>query len=251
MAEIVHLLNAPITEALIDFRVKGVTGESLQKSIDKLKERLKDRYPQVKASLGFHAQFQFTGGELPEATRKDTEFEGYFFISQDGQKIVQFRTNGFTFNKIKPYTSWEKIYPEALELWKLYMEVANPQSVVRIALRYINHIKIPLPILDFAEYLTAPPNLPKLDQHLYGINGFTTRLILNETNSDVNIAITQTVEPSVETQFAIIILDIDASKIKEFTQQEIEPTLITLRNMKNNIFFNSITDKTLRILNAS
>lgn len=254
MVEIRHLSNAPITEAVIDFRVKNTNSELLQKSLNMLKEKLGSQYPKVQEPRGIQAEFQFREGELTIPSAKDTGFHGYFFISQDGLNIVQFRLDGFTFNRLKPYTSWEKIYPEALSVWKLYIQVAKPEYVIRVALRYINHLQIPLPIKDFSQYLTAPPNIPNIPLSTnYNLRGFLTRLLLYESQLNLEATITQTLEPSIESSVAIIILDIDAFKTAEFNPEDadIHKTLNVLREMKNKLFFGSITEETVRLLNGS
>ncbi len=65
------------------------------------------------------------------------------YVSEDEVKLVQFRLDGFTFNRSKPYTSWEQVFPEAFGLWKEYVSLAAPEFVNRIAVRYINRLDLP------------------------------------------------------------------------------------------------------------
>lgn len=251
MAEIRHLRNAPITEALIDFRVRSNKTEILENSLDTLKERLGSRYPKVQAGHGYRAQVLFRLGGTTENSSGETGFQGYFFESQDGLNIVQFRPDGFTFNRLKPYTSWEEIFAEALGLWKLYVEVAKPEYVIRVALRYINYIKLPLPIYDISQYITGLPDVPK--NTFYSLTGFLTRLQLIEPKLKLEAAVTQVLEPNIEPNSVVIILDIDTFKQKEFNPQDNEILTIfdALHEMKNTIFFGSITEETVRLFNGS
>jgi uncharacterized protein (TIGR04255 family) len=250
MVEPRHLPNAPITEAIIDLRVNKSDGESLEKSLDRLKEHLGDKFPNAQSRRGFETGFVFQFGRGARQHMKDTGFDGYLFTSQDGLNLVQFRPDGFTYNRLKPYTSWDEIYPEAINLWKLYVEVAKPELVVRTALRYINHLKLPLPIDDLHIYLSAMPALP---EGQYQIEGFLTRLVLFNPTLDVTAAVGQALEPGPTPEYAIYILDIDA-----FKEEELEPlggkvpeTLGRLRAMKNYIFFGSITEETVRLLDGN
>ena len=59
------------------------------------------------------------------------------------------------------YGNWEDMSKVAKELWEIYLTVAKPQAVSRIAVRYINSLPIPLPIGDFSEYLNVPPVVPE------------------------------------------------------------------------------------------
>lgn len=251
MAEPRHLPNAPITEALIDLRVNKSDATALEQSLDMLKNRLGDRFPVTQARRGFEADFVFQLGRGARQHTKDTGFDGFFFSSQDGLNVVQLRPDGFTYNRLKPYTSWDEIYPQALELWRLYVEVAKPEFVVRTALRYINHLKIPLPIANFGDYLTTLPNAP-LGASYY-INGFLTRVIIGDPSLGTEAAVSQALEPGADPKSVIIILDLDVFKEKEFDPlgDELLAVLGNLRAMKNNIFFGSITEETLRSIDGS
>ena len=64
--------------------------------------------------------------------------DGYLFTSVDGRQVVQARLDGFTFSRLKPYDKWESLRDEARELWQHYVQIASPETVTRVALRYIN-----------------------------------------------------------------------------------------------------------------
>lgn len=251
MAEIRHLKNAPITEAIIDFRVKNSNVQSLEKSTDYLKERIFDSYPKAQAMLGYQAEVRFRLGGVTEQTAGDTGFKGYFFTSEDGLNVAQFRADGFTFNRLKPYTSWENIFTEVMRLWGLYIEVAKPEYVIRIAVRYINHIKIPLPVEDISRYLTTLPDSPK--NTFYQLRGFLTRLQFVELKLNLEAITTQALELSPDPNSVILYLDIDAYKQGQFSplDEDIPKILKALREMKNTIFFGSITEETVRLFNGS
>lgn len=251
MVEIRHLKNAPITEALIDFRVKNSNADSLEKSLDILKKQIGAKYPQAKAAQGFSAEVQFRAGGVAEQRAGDTGFQGYLFISEDEKNIVQFRADGFTFNRLKPYTDWESIYTEAISLWKLYIEAAKPEYVIRVALRYINQIRLTLPIDDLSKYFTIVPSAP--EDTFYHFKSFLSRILVFEPKMNLEGAITHALEPNIEPNSVIIFLDIEAFKQKEFSPQsdDIPATLTLLRKMKNDIFFGSITEDTARLFNGS
>src|SRR5207237_10376483 len=84
---------------------------------------------------------------------------------------------------LKPYTRWEQVFGEAKRLWKIYRSAAGAEEVSRIALRYINRISLPLPITDFATYLTAPPAIPPGAPQV--ITSFLFRAVLLEPQSGV------------------------------------------------------------------
>ena len=129
MARIRHLEKAPITEALVDFRA-AIPPDFAIDSLKSLRNTIGDRYPVVEEMRFVKAEFELSKG-LPE--RKDTDFgiRGYLFKGQDGQDVAQFRADGFTYNRLQPYTSWDAVLPEALGLWELFVQTVVPVSITR------------------------------------------------------------------------------------------------------------------------
>src|SRR5881409_174705 len=119
MAAIRHLRNAPITEALIDFRAKlpaGFRPEGFRPAAEKLRQQL----PIVEEMRSMEAVLEVKQGAISTSETSRSELRGYIFRSADGVNIAQFRTDGFTFNRLKPYTSWEEVFPRAFDLWGVY-----------------------------------------------------------------------------------------------------------------------------------
>jgi uncharacterized protein (TIGR04255 family) len=169
---------------------------------------------------------------------------GYRYTSSDKLYVFQSRVDGFTISRLKPYETWERLRGEGYKLWKLYKEITSP-IIVRIALRYINKIIIPLPIMDFGDYFTAPPTVPEnLPQ---GVNSYFNRVVIYEPTIGANAIITNSMEPISKSDFVPIILDIDIFKInpKGFDEEEVWELLDKIRDFKNKIFYNSIKEEFL------
>jgi uncharacterized protein (TIGR04255 family) len=131
---------------------------------------------------------------------------------------------------------------EAYRLWLLYKDITCPDSITRVALRYINNLNIPLPIRDFDDYLTAPPVVPEgLPQ---GVVSFLTRVVIHEPSIGANAIITQALE-SVVGEVAPVILDIDVFRLRPegIEEKDAWDTIEKLRHFKNHIFFKSVTNK--------
>lgn len=239
MVEYQTLRRAPITEALIDIRVK-LTPELDVKQIDSFYESIKHDYPQKQEQRLSQVEVEQKPGE--GLIKSSTKINGYRYISSDKKQIAQARLDGFTFSRLHPYTTWEDLRSEAYKLWLLYKQVTTPELITRVALRYINNLKIPMPIKDFSDFLTAPPQVPeKLPQ---GVSSFITRVVIYEPTIGANAIITQALE-QIATDVVPIILDIDVFKFQSegIEEKEAWDTIEKLRNFKNQIFFKSITNK--------
>jgi uncharacterized protein (TIGR04255 family) len=242
-----HLRKAPITEAIIDIRVPRDSGVTAAVFAD-LREFLRDQYPIVEEPQAKEALLTIEGGKLTTSTR-DIGFHGLLFKSADTLTVVQFRADGFTLNRLKPYTSWEELFPEVIRLWPAFVERAHPREVSRIALRYINHLEIPFePNEDFAEYLTAsppvPPELPQL------VGSFLMRVVLHDPEHSAVAIVTQSLgEAVVGGTGSNVLLDIDVYRTDglALSIEELRPHFEALRELKNRAFFYSLTERTVRL----
>lgn len=236
------LKNAPITEALIDIRVKLPSTIDV-KSIDSLFEKIKHRYPARQEHRVSEFSFELKPDQDPVKASK-MRVNGYRYVSADKKQIVQARLEGFTMSRLHPYTEWKDLRDEAKELWQYYKAITKPEAITRVALRYINNLNTPLPINDFADYLTAPPIVPAgLAQ---GISSFLTRVTIHEPAIGANAVITQALETVLpEKTHLPIILDIDVFKYNPegIEEKDAWDTIEQLRHFKNKIFDKSITPK--------
>lgn len=244
MAKQRHLSNAPITEAIIDFRVKIPSGFDTEKLLS-VTDDLSTSYPKSEPRKIITGSFGIEKGKPFVQPPKDEGIQGYFFKSEDEKNIAQFRVDGFTFNRLQPYLNWETVLSEAKNLWKLYLSKAEPEVITRIAVRYINRLELRLPINDFSEYITAPPTVP--DSLPQEVSQFLTKVVIHE--GDITANIIQTLDKSPKPDHIRIILDIDVFIFNELgiRMEDIWTDFEKLHKMKNRIFFESITEKTARL----
>lgn len=241
MARIRHLSRAPIAEAVIDLRVQPTDGVSAE-SFSTISELLKDSYPILQRVESLETTFGIQEGQSqpPQLTYSEI---GILLKSRDQRNVAQFRTNGFTFNRLPPYTSWEEVFPEAIELWERYRGLATPARVTRIAVRYINRLPFALPV-DLSEYLTASPSIP--DSLPQVLRAYLTRLVLSDAETANSVIVTQAPEPSADADHVVVLLDVDAYRDVDMDPGDprIKEILGSLRELKNRVFFGSITERT-------
>ena len=237
-----HLRNAPIAEAIIDFRVlrrQEVNAETFAG----LAPSLGSEYGQSSLMQSIEARFGLDSGRLidPKAVKSAV---GWLYRSATA--VAQFRIDGFTFSKLEPYTTWDEVFGEAYRLWQFYVQKAKPQEISRIAVRYINRLRVPGPA-DLREYLEAPPVLPPpIPQNL---RAFLSRVHVEDSGRGASAVLVQALEESIDPATLPLLLDIDA--FREVTLEPNDAALTGifqhLRGLKNDIFFASITENTVRM----
>ncbi|MBI4589263.1 MAG: TIGR04255 family protein [Candidatus Rokubacteria bacterium] len=117
--------NAPITEALLDVRIKLPSFVDLSR-LATFQDAVEDRYPQRRERSSWQAGFQIKDGSV-EVMRPSGRPDGYLFTSADGRQMVQARLDGFTFNRLKPYDKW-KPWNSSDGLRTRFSSTASPKS---------------------------------------------------------------------------------------------------------------------------
>jgi uncharacterized protein (TIGR04255 family) len=167
------------------------------------------------------------------------------WVFQAEGAIVQFKVDGFTFNKLEPYTTWEEVFGEADRLWRIYVQIARPLEISRVAVRYINRLRLPGPA-ELSQYLEAPPVLPPPIPQ--AVREFLTRVVVDDGN-DASAILIQALEASLDPSTVPLLLDIDA--FREVSLPPDDPSVAgifeQLRRLKNDIFFASVTERTVEM----
>lgn len=236
-----HLRNAPIVEAVLDFRVLRRDGIQPQ-NFAALESLVGERYPEKSAIQSIEAKFGFMRVEFPAPG-----LESLGFRYRGRSEVAQFRVDGFTFSRIEPYTTWEEVFGEASRLWQIYTKTAEPRELKRVAVRYINRMKIE-PGTDLRNVLEAPPFVPAPIPQT--IREFLTRVYIDDESRLASAVIVQALERGVNLPgSATILLDIDAFRNVSTTASDPELPAIfqRLRELKNEIFFGSITEERAEI----
>lgn len=231
--------HAPITEAVLELKTKNPPETTLE-TLSSIYEDIHDTYPTKTSRVSFKAGFKIEEGKSPIVFEPTGDPIGYSFTSSNGKQIIQALTHGFVFSRLNPYDGWETFRDEAYKLWNCYKQRANPKSITRIGLRYINRIQIPLPITDFKDYiLTFPDISPGINQSL---SNFFMRLEIPQELPTMAV-IMQTMEPITSDKKLPLIFDIDV--FRETTikiDDEVWKDFEKLRDIKNDIFFKSLTE---------
>lgn len=244
MAAVRELRSPPIVEAIVDLRA-AVTGPL--SAFEELAREVQADYPKPAFRRGVRAELRVEHGKLLPPTAEDLGFQGVWLTSESGNTMVQFRPDGFTFNNLNAYIGGGQLLTEAVRLWSLFAERLKPTSVARIALRYINQLRLPFKDGDkFEKYLTATPPTP--DGAPQRVSEFLSRVVAQVPEISASVIVTQQLTYN-ETLVPLILLDVDASQLGEFSPdpQQLRTALDRLRILKNNTFFSLLTEDAVQL----
>jgi len=232
------LPHAPINEAILDVRVSARRDLKVEDFLEH-SGPLKDHFPERLERRGFQFSSEIEVGRSGEARTTDLGVQGYFFKSADGLDIAQFRIDGFTLNRLRPYQSWDAWFPLFVRTWAHYVEVARPARATRIAARCINHIPLPLRGV-LQDYLSNPPKVPPQLPNV--MSSFVTSVALWKSDDPaLGVNLTQALEPQ-EGGNQRLVIDVDAFRTGDLGTNELLTHFEELHQLRDHAFFESITD---------
>ncbi|MHB8645306.1 MAG: TIGR04255 family protein [Thermomicrobiales bacterium] len=238
-----YYTNAPIIEAIIGLNVTlpdDFSVDIIRRMASLVEPEYTIQQPVQAGSIQLH---------LGEGVSVKQALAGYRFVSTDGHKLFQATREGFTFNQLAPYNTWNELYEEAQRLWGFYRNTCQPAAVTRAAVRFVNRLDLPGPAVDFKEYLLTYPEIaPGLPQNV------TTFFMQVETPVEdpaCTIATTQALLPPSDENTISVLLDFDVYRTQVWDIGEDEDVwsfLTSLRTVKNRAFEESITMKMRRLI---
>jgi uncharacterized protein (TIGR04255 family) len=235
--------HAPITEAALDIRVRGAT----DKGPEDLLAAADPGYPLLfQRPVKMEVKIEGDAKTLVSSATTSNTLLGFAYKSEDEKQVYQFRTDGFTHNRLAPYKEWDLFVAEARRLWQVYKNVVKPQTVELVGLNYINEISIPFGV-DFSEYvktyIEVPSGLPQ------SLNTFTFGYQVTIPDDEGFLYISQGYGVPKKEGFVNLILNIQAFKQINLSvddsasEQHIWTTFEALRKAKSSAFEACITDR--------
>ncbi|MGH8551205.1 MAG: TIGR04255 family protein [Methylococcales bacterium] len=246
--ENLNLKSPPIVEAVLDIEC-DLPPDLVFSTLEKpARDRFSDYYPVARSQFVQEHQIGLKPNEHPSVSIRHT-VQSFQFLQSNEKQLVQVRTQGFSFNRLAPYTNLDDYLPEIERTWQIYVELANPVQIRLVRLRYINRIELPMStgLVQLDDYFKVTPHLP--EEERLSLVGFFNQhaAVENETGNLVNIVLTA--QPLSEQKLPIIFDTTVASSMGGETNDWllIREKILELRNLKNRIFRNTLTDKCLKL----
>ncbi len=240
MAKVRQLGNAPITEALIDFRVTLPPGDHTL-AFRGLPDLVKNDYPNVEERRGAFFSFAVQPGQPAISSASDVGDQGYICRSADNKNVVQFRPDGLSCHRLAPYTAWNDLLRRTTLAWEIFEAVVRP-TPIQLIVRNINMLRLPHDI-DLDNYLSFSPNAP-LGPRAF-LSGFYSRVTTRDLETMVNAAIVQSSQPLADRSASNLVLDIQVTRDVQPPHTDIWATLEALHAAKNDLFFESVEELAL------
>ncbi|MCX6968355.1 MAG: TIGR04255 family protein [Verrucomicrobia bacterium] len=247
MNDFPKLANPPAVETILDVQIHLPVPPTLE-MLEGLHPSFASDFPHKDQLQLAQFGFQQKPGQMPEAVAPVIKSQGCRFISEDKKEIVQCRQDGLTFNRLKPYPGWEIVSAKASSAWDIYQSAFHEMGIVRVGLRYINQVLIPIVNgnVRFKEYFKLEMPGPKVDgfecQTFFNQGGFRDK----ETGF---ISIwTLAHQPSPDPTKLCVALDINVQARGAVLQEKpVQKIWEEMRAVKNRLFFGSFEAKGIEL----
>jgi len=203
----------------------------------------------------YESNFQIPGSMAVGVTRIDanTKIVGSTYLSENQKIKLDVRQDAITFiDERVLYRGWENFQDSLLR----YMEILNPvlqeKLVQRISIRFINRFNF-----DFEEfsnptdYFKTFISTSETEKQPLPLNSFGFRLThqIPADNDDIYAIVNHKLEKTPNKFLYFFDIDVLERVNLIYDQTVLLEKLERLRGIKNEIFFNNLTDKTLSLCN--
>ena len=245
-----QLRNPPIVEAVFDVDCDLPPGFDLAALEGRSRSVFQDQYPKFRTQFLQEHRIE-TKVDAPPITSSHAAVQALQFLHDDEKQLVQVRAQGFSFNRLAPYSSLDDYLPEIERTWRLYVDLVSPVQIRIVRLRYINRILVPMAAstVDLDEFLKIGPRLP--DEEKLTLSGFLSQqaAVEKDTGHQVNLVLASQV-PADEKLPVILDITVASPISAEPAWSNIQPSIESLRSLKNRVFLNTLTPKCIQLFQS-
>jgi uncharacterized protein (TIGR04255 family) len=236
MATFIKLKSTPIKEIIFTISFTETISDD---RLDVFKEHICASTEFKAFDKGFKTQINSQLGITPTA---NISSDGYILRCSESSKTIQARRGSFSFHKVKEYESFDSLTTELKKYWMMFVESCGPLTVNNVGVRYLNLI-----LKTTNEASNQLVNIKTTHPFGEQVDGFLTQLKLSYKKAPeikANIIIAN----SKESKENGVILDIILNRRVENEKNAnvLFGLLGEMRDAKNEIFFQTITEATIK-----
>ena len=245
-----NLNNPPVVVALFQLKFNS-TGIKLNDFL-KYDTILKHNFPIRKDNI--QIGIDLGGTSIPLGVSKitgtsDAKIGSYLYCTVDQKIKLEISEGTITYIDERPYQGWDKFKESTLKSISSLTDILSNTEVNRTSIRFINRFSF----ANFdnpQDYFKTLISSSKDNQLPYPLRQYGFRLLMDVPDTDIYSNVNQNVENDRANSF-IYTFDIDVLDKQHliFDQETLAENMENLRDVKNEIFFGNITQRTLDLCN--
>lgn len=233
--EFPHLKNAPVVEAVVEWR--GEPGVEME--VEPLLDRLKERFPKYVIQPIHDVEARIAGTDSGVEVAKRSQHTGYRLVSEDGCIVCQLRRNAVAVSRLAPYMGWEGFLREAAAFRDVFIDWLAPRQFSRLGVRSINKIAVS-PRKSIEKIVQGAPS-PWKSFGLESSTFFHQDTIL-WPDSPYGVRLVRAMDVEGESKSKVLFIDIDITLEDSTSLEEADDRMAEMRFLKNRVFFSTVRD---------
>ncbi|WP_088653548.1 TIGR04255 family protein [Geofilum rhodophaeum] len=243
------LKKPPVVVALfqLKFNSIGIKLSDFLKFDTQIKHNFPIRRDNIKVGLNF-------GSSIPLGVSKfsgtsNAKIGSYVYLTIDQKAKFEILEDTITYIDERPYEGWDNFKDSTLKSLLVLSDILNSLEVTRTSIRFINRFTFET-FDNPADYFKTLISSSEDNELPFPLRQYGFRLLMDIPDTDIFSIVNQNVD-NVRTNSYIYTFDIDVLDRQKllFEKETLAVNLEKLRNVKNEIFFNNITQKTIDLCN--
>lgn len=236
------LSKPPVVVAL--FQLKFLQGEIDLARVEDVDGDLRLLYPNRMNNLSANIDMPIV--PFPLGTSQfsgTTQLAGITYFTQDQTKKVNITKQGITYIQEGLYRGWDEFKAEIMVLLGQVKPLLEQHVVTRTSIRFINRFEMEK-FEDPEDYFKTMISVTKDDVLPIPVAKYGFKLTLNVSDNAYSI-VSQNLDKINDKYVYLFDIDVLDRRNLFFERQEIGNVIEELRNVKNQIFFGNVTERTL------
>ncbi|BCL81874.1 TIGR04255 family protein [Ktedonobacteria bacterium brp13] len=147
-------MKPPLIEAVCDFKFSSL--QPWDWTIPGLfYEEIRDSFPYKEQLNTIETKIDQDQGQFIQQSIPKLQFS-----NEARNVVIQIAPDSLSIHLLPPYNSWIDFKEHIFEYLHAYQKAAHPSGLISVALRYINHVEIPLNEAELEEYFSVLPQVP-------------------------------------------------------------------------------------------
>lgn len=247
------LKNSPVVLAVFQIRYNALEKFDITKFYEAEKKGgLKKHFPH--RTINYNANILGLEGGTPAPgismikAKADTKVNIITYFSENKKENITINSESITYSNEEEYSDWNTFKEKSIKVLKYFSSTLCGISIERVSMRFVNRFEIASAeqILDYFNL-----TISSRSQLSFPIAKYSFKYIIDVPKTRTYAIINHATEPTDD--LLIYMLDIDVLDSVDFIYDEslLEACLEKLREIKNTIFFENITTKTIELCNSA
>jgi len=242
-ALIVPYSNSPIFLAILEIRFNNSNLKDIE-DLSKCKNEVVKLFPNSNKHIINELKLDNLGEGEPKISLHNRKVDCFLYSSSDKLSEFTISLDRLNYRQSGPYTNFEDFTDTIKKVWLIHHDLLKDITITGVSIRCFNKIEIHEVIDDLTDFFNISIQVTEgIINDI--VTSFSIRYISKNIKERKHSIVSLSLEPSTENIYPFI-LDIDVHDESSIPN---DPELIwdkfeSLRNTKDNLFNNILTDKT-------